>query len=620
MLRVRSLVFAVLLWEAPGLACAATPDPSIAASVGAFETVRSHADIDVNADGSFVEAAETGLRVLDSRGQKALQQVTLDYTEGLQSLAVVSAYTLKANGEKIAVPEDQMLRGFGATSAPGFEDLKTVTIVFPKLDIGDEVFLTTLRRQIVPLFAGAFTLRKDLSRAAKAQDVQVTLTAPREGLPLQIEAVGLEGGERQEFAGKYRWVWKFHNDAPVNYGADAVIAADDQPHLIASSFASYGVVGKSYGEHFAGKADVTPDIQALADQLTRGIADRRAQAKALYDWVATHISYVNIVLGAGGFTPHAASQVLATHYGDCKDHVMMLEALLAAKGIASNPALIAAGGPYVISRVPSAFYFNHVITYIPEFRLYADSTARYAPFGMLPFHDADRPVVLVPDGEVSHTPNLSADESTARSDVKVKFDVAGAADGVSHYSLTGDAAFAGRVLLESLPPEQEKDVFRLGLGPGADATIDRGNVQSLDDLFSYSIRYNVPGAVAFPGPGAVSGSVTLGAFGPGPALLGTLPPSHITAFACPSETVEETDSYEFPAGIQISSVPPATDVVAEGLQFHMRYVVEGTHSVVASRTLRVDHPHAWCTPDYYARVRPDLARIATSLRGQVLYK
>src|SRR5207253_2588600 len=147
-------------------------------------------------------ASETAMRVLDSRGQKALQQLTLGYSEGLQTLQVPSAYTLKANGEKIAVPDDQMLHGYGATSAPGFEDVKTLTIVFPRLDIGDQIVVTTLRHQIVPLFAGAFAEREDFSRAIKADNVQVTLTSPQSALPLNIEAVGLEGGERQLFAGK----------------------------------------------------------------------------------------------------------------------------------------------------------------------------------------------------------------------------------------------------------------------------------------------------------------------------------------------------------------------------------------------------------------------------------
>ena len=119
-----------------------------------FEIVRSHSDIDVSGDGSYAEADETALRVLDSRGQKALQQTTLSYTERLQTLDVESAYTLKANGEKIPVSPDQILRGVGATSAPGFQDVKTLTIVFPRLDIGDEVVLTTLTKQLVPCSPG----------------------------------------------------------------------------------------------------------------------------------------------------------------------------------------------------------------------------------------------------------------------------------------------------------------------------------------------------------------------------------------------------------------------------------------------------------------------------------
>src|SRR6202042_836306 len=116
-----------------------------------FEIVKSRIDIDVSADGTYVEASESALRVLDSRGQKALQQTTLAYVEGLQSLEVHSAYTLKADGEKIMVPENQFLHGSGAISRPGFEDSKTLTIVFPKLEVGDQVVLVTLLKQKIPL-------------------------------------------------------------------------------------------------------------------------------------------------------------------------------------------------------------------------------------------------------------------------------------------------------------------------------------------------------------------------------------------------------------------------------------------------------------------------------------
>jgi len=41
--------------------------------------------------------------------------------------------------------------------------------------------------------------------------------------------------------------------------------------------------------------------------------------------------------------PHDAQSILDNRYGDCKDHVVILEALLEAVGIDSSPALINSG-------------------------------------------------------------------------------------------------------------------------------------------------------------------------------------------------------------------------------------------------------------------------------------
>jgi transglutaminase-like putative cysteine protease len=486
--------------------------------------------------------------------------------------------------------------------------------------VGDEVVLTTVKKQLAPLFAGEFAMREDFSRAIRTDDVQITLTAPENGIPIKIEAVGVDGGQPAVYAGKNRWVWHYHNDAPVTFPLDSVRATDDQPHLIASSFPSYQAVGAAYGSHFAGNADATSEIRSFADQLTRGISDRRAQAKTLYDWVAANINYVDIVLGAGGFTPHPGSDVLSLRYGDCKDHVMLLDALLAAKGIPSEPALIEAGGGFVLPGVPSPFYFNHLITYLPEFRLYVDSTSHYAPFGVLPFADADRPVVLVPTGAVSATPNNSADVSTGRAVITLKFDPDGTASGESRISLTGRSAVAQRSLIDVIPPERERDMFQMTLGPGSEAGIDRGNLQSAEDPFVYSLHYRVPNAASFAGPGAVSTELGIGPFSAASMVLGLLPPSRPTAYSCPSVTMSEDSSFAFPHTVSITSVPMPVNITADGMRFEMHYDVKDSHTVVGAILLRTDHPRAFCTPDYYAKVRPALARIAASLRGQILYK
>ncbi len=46
---------------------------------------------------------------------------------------------------------------------------------------------------------------------------------------------------------------------------------------------------------------------------------------------AQNIRYVAVYLGNGGLEPNSAQSILDNHYGDCKDHVTILEALLAAK-------------------------------------------------------------------------------------------------------------------------------------------------------------------------------------------------------------------------------------------------------------------------------------------------
>ena len=619
-LRFARPLFAVVALAVTGTVCAQQAAPPAAPASAPFEIVRSHIDFDVNADGSSVETDDTALRVLDSRGQDVLRRRSLSYTEGLQSIEIESAYALKADGERIDVPKGAIFRNSAAPSAPGFENAKVLTLYFPRLDIGDEVVLVTVRKQLVPPFAGAFAMRKDFSRAIKADDVQVTLTAPQAGLPLKIETVGLDGGQLQTYAGRNRWVWRYHNDAPAMFAPDSVAAVDDQPHLAASSFPTYQAVGQAYGAYFSGKADTTPEIESLADQLTHGISDRREQAKALYDWVAQNISYVDIVPGANGFTPHAAADVLALRSGDSKDHAMLLEALLAAKGIASNPALIADGGAYVLPAVPSPFYFNHLITYIPKLKLFADSTARYAPFGVLPFADSDRPAVLVPSGAMTATPNPSADQTTARAKVTITFDANGTATGDSYVWLTGSAAMDERAALALIPPESDKDMLQPTLGPDAEASVDRGNFQSDSDPFAYSLHYRVPNAANFTAPGAVSTSLSVGPFAAASVLLGQLPPSRNTSYACPSMTATEDSTFEFPPDVEVTSVPKPVSIAAEGLRFEMHYQMKDPHTVAGATMLRMDHPRAFCTPEYYARVRPDLALIAASLRAQIQYK
>jgi hypothetical protein len=168
---------------------------------------------------------------------------------------------------------------------------------------------------------------------------------------------------------------------------------DRMPRLFVSSFASYDDLGRAYAALAADKIAVSPKIKALADEITAGLTDRRQQAQKLYEWVSKHIRYVAVFIGRGSLVPHQADAILADGYGDCKDHTVLFASLLKAKGIASDIVLINLGNSYRLPEVASLGELNHAISYLPEFGVYADTTAGTAPFGVLPLEEYGKPVI-----------------------------------------------------------------------------------------------------------------------------------------------------------------------------------------------------------------------------------
>ena len=77
------------------------------------------------------------------------------------------------------------------------------------------------------------------------------------------------------------------------------------------------------------------------------------------------IRYISIDIGVsrgGGMRPHAAAQVFAKSYGDCKDKANLMRAMLKAINITAYPVAIFSGDPtFVREEWASPYQFNHCI-------------------------------------------------------------------------------------------------------------------------------------------------------------------------------------------------------------------------------------------------------------------
>jgi hypothetical protein len=141
---------------------------------------------------------------------------------------------------------------------------------------------------------------------------------------------------------------------------------------------------------------VTPEIQAMADEITAGIEDRREQARAISHWVKRNIRYVIVHRGIGrDLSTEPAWSVLRNRYGECKEHAILTAALLAARNIESELVLIQLGNISTLPETPSLAFFNHLIVHLPEFELFDDPTSPTTPFGQIAKEGRNKPVVMM---------------------------------------------------------------------------------------------------------------------------------------------------------------------------------------------------------------------------------
>lgn len=354
-----------------------------------------HYDVQVDKSGLETETVHVQLQPTNNAAAQQVMQQPIGYSESMADVEIVEANTVKPDGRKLAVAPSAIFAQPvpGSPQLPMFNDERQKVIVFPDVEAGDVLDYTYRYREKQVYLPGAFTFNMKFSRLIPYDAVDLVLTAPKDmKLVIENHEVSFEKSASDSTT-TYRW----HYAAPTPLTEDTAVLSpfDRSPRFLASSYPDYNAFARAYAAVLMPKEAITPAIQAKAEEITAGVADRRQQAQKIYEWVSRHIRYLAVEIGTGAIVPHDADTILANGYGDCKDHVALFSALLKAKGISSELVLINSGSSYTLPDTAIIGAFDHAITWLPEFGLYADTTAGVAPFGTLPFHEYGKPVVRI---------------------------------------------------------------------------------------------------------------------------------------------------------------------------------------------------------------------------------
>jgi transglutaminase-like putative cysteine protease len=359
-------------------------------------------------EGHWVALVEAERRANDAQAARNGGRVDVSYNASLQKLEIVEAETVKADGRRLPVAEDKIIdiAPQASREALFYTDLRTRSIVFPDLQPGDAIrYIYRLTRldDTWPGFSWEFVWLPSV----KVELAERIVDHPSS---LHVAVAARDTEHRVEKHGdRVRQILSWSNKTSTELEPGTTSSFDWGPRGALSTLRSYAEIGDYYAPLHADASRVTPEIEALARHIADGATDPRDVAHRLYDWVAANIRYVGVEVGQGMLKPVSASETLRHRYGDCKAHVALLSALLAARDIASEPALINITAARYELAEPPVPSFNHVILHLPTLGLYVDTTAVHASFGVLPWSHYDKPAVLAgPDG--SRTVRLPAEK------------------------------------------------------------------------------------------------------------------------------------------------------------------------------------------------------------------
>lgn len=580
----------------------------------------------VTVDESGRATAHTTLKISLS-SDVALQrfsQYPIDYNAELQSVSIDAAETIHADGTHVVADLKSAVFDRAAPvtiAAPQFSAAHLRIVAFPAVTKGDTVLLSYTVTDLGTLFPGKFTDLEAYPPTSDFRDASVTLDTPAD-MPVNIDAPGMQAQQDTVQGGRHVRIFRYHTpgSGPVAEQANVLTWTDIGPYFLATNFRDYAEIGQAYHARSGEAKMPSVAIQTLADNLTEGVTDRREQAARLYDWVSRKVRYVGVYIGAGPVVPRSADTVLSGRYGDCKDHVTLFAALLKAKHIESHSMLVNSGNGYRLPNAPDFVVFNHVISWLPEFKVFADTTAGFAPFGTLTFDTSDKPALDTANGAILHTPPQNETNSRSSVDYALNIDNDGDASITAHAKLSGQVSIGVRHTFSQMPRSRiEYEMLRrVGLTGGLHVTpVDPGE---LEIPFTFSLNGKLDQLAIMPGPAAFSV----------PRMPGF---DSIQGFAetvlrqmnspldgnCGGTELREHYVVEIPGNAKILAIPTGISMESGEISYHSSYQ-QHDNTVEIDRVLERRLTSNVCSGAKLAEWAGIASAISKDLKRQVLYK
>lgn len=548
-------------------------------------------------DGSGVIQTDAQIKVVSESGVQALGQLKVGYSALSDKLEIPYVRVHKPDGT-VVTAQESAIQDLTFPDAPVYTDYHEKHVSVPSLRPGDVLEYRFVRTIANPLSPGQFWTSFNFSEMGIILDEQLEINVPKDR---QIKLKTKPGydpritdeGDRRI----YRWASSHTKDdeEESRKKKKANKADDEVPSVQLTTYKSWEELGAWYGGLERERRIPDDTVKSEAATLVKGKTDDMAKVQALYDYVSRNIRYVSLSFGLGRFQPHAAGEVLANGYGDCKDKNTLLAALLDAEGFHSSSVLI--GSKMKLDPdVPSPQQFDHVITRVPVDgkEIWLDSTPGVAPFRMLSYSLRGKEALAIPpngNAQLVWTPVDLPFQAYDRSRIEGVVNETGKLSG--HVSMTGrgDSEVLLRYAMRRLPSNRWKDIFDRVLRQSSLRGAEITNLKATDPSATEAplvVSFDVADTNYFDWSAAEPKF-------PLPLTVVGLPPGaeEDDSESEPAEPIKlgaveeftEEQSVRFPAKYKLRA-PIGVDVKRDYAEYHSTYKIDG-EQFSSTRTLKI---------------------------------
>lgn len=463
-------------------------------------------DYTVTAPGQFIEHSRTVLKLLRPDGRKYLRDLSVGLRKD-EKLESIHAWAVDATGHEYELKDKDFLE-VAEFEDELYSDYRERTAPAPALQPGTVVAFdyTVKRREWINELGWQFQTEFPVAQSV------LTVELP----PGWEYRASWSGGTPVEpkQTGPNMWEWRIQNVpgiesdrepmmSPAYVLAERMSLAYFSPDQRSATSTSWREVGAWYSGLVKDRPLATPEITAKTNELISGKQDFDAKLTVLTRFVQSEIRYVAVEIGIGGAQPHVANDIFHHRYGDCKDKVTLLKAMLQVAGIPSYYVLINTDRGFVNPAVPSSWgnhaiiaielpqgatnstYQSVVISKNGNRYIIFDPTDEYTPVGSLRSELQSSYALMITDssGELIKTPLFVPDASIVKRTGVFVLSPEGALSGDVTVDESGDYARSIRELLHRTDQRERDHVISSGLGNSLQGfSLDKVSFDEVDEL------------------------------------------------------------------------------------------------------------------------------------------